>query len=35
MILLLLVALLAGGATAITPCVLPVLPAILSASAAG
>jgi cytochrome c biogenesis protein CcdA/thiol-disulfide isomerase/thioredoxin len=35
MILLILVALLAGGATAITPCVLPVLPAILSASAAG
>ena len=35
MILLLLVALLAGGATAVTPCVLPVLPAILSASAAG
>ena len=35
MILLLLVALLAGGATAITPCVLPVLPAILSASATG
>jgi cytochrome c biogenesis protein CcdA/thiol-disulfide isomerase/thioredoxin len=35
MILLILVALVAGGATAITPCVLPVLPAILSASAAG
>ena len=35
MILLILVALLAGAATAITPCVLPVLPAILSASAAG
>jgi cytochrome c biogenesis protein CcdA/thiol-disulfide isomerase/thioredoxin len=35
MILLLAVALLAGGATAITPCVLPVLPAILSASATG
>src|SRR2546423_15107858 len=28
-------ALLAGAATAVTPCVLPVLPALLSASAAG
>ena len=35
MVLLILVALVAGGATAITPCVLPVLPAILSASSAG
>jgi cytochrome c biogenesis protein CcdA/thiol-disulfide isomerase/thioredoxin len=35
MILLLLFALLAGAGTAITPCVLPVLPALLSASAAG
>ena len=35
MILLVLVALVAGAATAITPCVLPVLPAILSASATG
>jgi cytochrome c biogenesis protein CcdA/thiol-disulfide isomerase/thioredoxin len=35
MILLVLVALVAGGATAITPCVLPVLPAILSASGTG
>jgi cytochrome c biogenesis protein CcdA/thiol-disulfide isomerase/thioredoxin len=35
MILLVLVAIVAGAATAITPCVLPVLPAILSASAAG
>jgi cytochrome c biogenesis protein CcdA/thiol-disulfide isomerase/thioredoxin len=35
MILLLLFALIAGAGTAITPCVLPVLPALLSASAAG
>ena len=35
MILLLLFAVLAGAGTAITPCVLPVLPALLSASAAG
>ena len=33
--LLLLFALLAGAGTAITPCVLPVLPALLSASATG
>ncbi len=35
MVLLLLFALLAGAGTAITPCVLPVLPALLAASAAG
>ncbi len=35
MALLILFALIAGAATAITPCVLPVLPALLSASAAG
>jgi len=35
MLLLLLVALIAGAGTAITPCVLPVLPALLSASALG
>src|ERR1700684_4234293 len=35
MILLLLFALIAGAGTAVTPCVLPVLPALLSASAAG
>jgi cytochrome c biogenesis protein CcdA/thiol-disulfide isomerase/thioredoxin len=35
MFLLLLFALIAGAGTAITPCVLPVLPALLSASAAG
>ena len=35
MILLLIFALLAGAGTAITPCVLPVLPALLSAGAAG
>jgi cytochrome c biogenesis protein CcdA/thiol-disulfide isomerase/thioredoxin len=35
MILLLLFALLAGAGTAVTPCVLPVLPALLSASAGG
>ena len=35
MVLLLLFALIAGAGTAITPCVLPVLPALLSASAAG
>jgi cytochrome c biogenesis protein CcdA/thiol-disulfide isomerase/thioredoxin len=35
MLLLMLFALLAGAGTAITPCVLPVLPAILSAGAAG
>src|SRR5437588_7902056 len=35
MLLLMLFALIAGAGTAITPCVLPVLPAVLSASAAG
>ncbi|HEY6399024.1 MAG TPA: cytochrome c biogenesis protein CcdA, partial [Solirubrobacteraceae bacterium] len=35
MALLLLFALIAGAGTAITPCVLPVLPALLSASAVG
>ncbi|MBV9716211.1 MAG: redoxin domain-containing protein [Solirubrobacterales bacterium] len=35
MIVLLLFALVAGAGTAITPCVLPVLPAVLSAGAAG
>ena len=35
MLLLLLFALVAGAGTAITPCVLPVLPAVLSASAVG
>jgi cytochrome c biogenesis protein CcdA/thiol-disulfide isomerase/thioredoxin len=35
MLLLMLFAILAGAGTAITPCVLPVLPALLSASAAG
>ncbi len=35
MLLLMLFALLAGAGTAITPCVLPVLPALLSASAVG
>jgi cytochrome c biogenesis protein CcdA len=35
MLVLLLFALLAGAGTAITPCVLPVLPALLSASALG
>src|SRR5437588_6527265 len=35
MLLLMLFALLAGAGTAITPCVLPVLPALLSAGAAG
>jgi cytochrome c biogenesis protein CcdA/thiol-disulfide isomerase/thioredoxin len=35
MLLLLLFALIAGMGTAITPCVLPVVPALLSASAAG
>jgi cytochrome c biogenesis protein CcdA/thiol-disulfide isomerase/thioredoxin len=35
MVLLTLFALVAGAATAVTPCVLPVLPAVLSASAAG
>src|ERR1700738_871954 len=35
MLLLMLFALTAGAVTAITPCVLPVLPALLSASAAG
>ena len=35
MVLLLVFALIAGAGTAITPCVLPVLPALLSASAAG
>ena len=35
MVLLLLFAVLAGAGTAITPCVLPILPALLSASAVG
>src|SRR5947209_15969337 len=35
MLLLMAFALLAGAGTAITPCVLPVLPALLSASALG
>jgi len=35
MLLLMLFALIAGAGTAITPCVLPVLPALLSAGAAG
>src|SRR5579859_4766529 len=35
MVLLMLFALIAGAGTAITPCVLPVLPALLSASALG
>ncbi len=35
MLLLMLFALLAGAGTAITPCVLPVVPALLSASAVG
>ncbi|MGH2871068.1 MAG: cytochrome c biogenesis protein CcdA, partial [Solirubrobacteraceae bacterium] len=35
MLLLLLFALIAGAGTAITPCVLPILPALLSAGAAG
>src|SRR2546423_5042810 len=35
MLLLMLFALLAGAGPAITPCVLPVLPALLSASALG
>src|SRR5215469_5936958 len=35
MLLLMLFALVAGAGTAITPCVLPVLPALLSASALG
>src|SRR5579884_3728974 len=35
MLLLLLFAVIAGAGTAITPCVLPVLPALLSASALG
>ena len=35
MLLLMLFALIAGAGTAITPCVLPVLPALLSASAGG
>jgi cytochrome c biogenesis protein CcdA/thiol-disulfide isomerase/thioredoxin len=35
MVILLLFAFVAGAGTAITPCVLPVLPALLSASAAG
>nr|MDQ2897241.1 cytochrome c biogenesis protein CcdA [Actinomycetota bacterium] len=35
MLLLLLFALVAGAGTAITPCVLPVVPALLSASALG
>src|SRR5580698_2702252 len=35
MLLLLIFAIVAGAGTAITPCVLPVLPALLSASALG
>src|SRR5271165_4488155 len=35
MLLLMVFALIAGAGTAITPCVLPVLPALLSASAVG
>src|ERR687887_761434 len=35
MVLLTVFALVAGAATAVTPCVLPVLPALLSASAIG
>ena len=35
MLLLMLFALVAGAGTAITPCVLPVVPALLSASALG
>src|SRR5262245_18119939 len=35
MVLLVLFAVLAGAGTALTPCVLPVLPALLSASATG
>src|ERR671931_389643 len=35
MVLLTLFALVAGAATAVTPCILPVLPALLSASATG
>ncbi len=35
MIVLLAFALFAGAATAVTPCVLPVLPALLSASGSG
>src|ERR1700693_1703741 len=35
MLLLMLFALIAGAGTAITPCVLPVVPALLSASALG
>ena len=35
MLLLMLFAFIAGAGTAITPCVLPVLPALLSASAVG
>src|SRR5918994_7981955 len=35
MVLLAIFAVLAGAGTALTPCVLPVLPALLSASAAG
>ena len=35
MLLLMVFALLAGAGTAITPCVLPVLPAILAGGAAG
>src|SRR5580693_4116359 len=35
MLLLMLFALIAGAGTAITPCVLPVVPALLSASATG
>src|ERR1700731_4609509 len=35
MLLLMLFAVIAGAGTAVTPCVLPVLPALLSASAVG
>jgi cytochrome c biogenesis protein CcdA len=35
MLLLLVFAIVAGAGTAITPCVLPVVPALLSASAVG
>lgn len=35
MLLLLVFAIIAGAGTAITPCVLPVVPALLSASAVG
>ena len=35
MVLLVLFAVVAGAGTAVSPCVLPVLPAVLSAGAAG